>query len=815
MLLKKSYISLFALLTVSLLSIAQQLYINSVTQQAQRQSIHPTGYHNDDPCSDNVLYAAAEDLKNNKITRIEFDAIVDTHNIYKKKNCENDEKSEGDNQCANRLKPGKIKGDQKICGPGSLVAELSSVQLASGEASEALTYAWEKRVKGSKQWWPVIGANKPSHQPYNLRNTTEFRRIVQGKVCPPVTSNIVTVKVGKTAVAAITAPDSVKVNQAADFSSLKSGFFGLADGHSYKWQFQGGQPAQSSVRTPSVTWSSGGHKQVTLQVERKGCISTDTVIVFVIGPPPKKEEEEDPIPPLPDTTSVRLDTIQPIPPLPPRDSTIAEETPNEVETYENLTKNTSGGPYLECPKRDLVYDIEGSSVSIYIQKTEQKGKICIVIKDDELVMAHKIAKVDVELQAHDTTLMYGMINALITNEKGQEYIPFNYKENKLHKWKNEEYECGYNSIQIPPPNFKCSNPEHTKPTYNTCGNLRKEIDRLKGLGSGECEFIALFPSRTSEKVFLLRQNNVTEIEGLDASLFRFPNPQLSFPKGWNKKQQANAIGRLLEKLAIFLGYDEDLKIIQTPNDGNGLYFTVLGNGTHGKYLFSFGYNNRGQYVEYTPVQLIAGAALSQTVTQLLWQKNAKQLTRFIADWQSTGNRALVEAILPSSASVNPLVTLGNPTESDLLPPHILSSIQDKKPLDLLIYDSENYQVQRANSDKEKTWLGRQLNKHNNTWLYYLAIADPHLIVISEDFAKSTFVFLFKNSNSALWAWHGKGSKPPKQMRLLQGNQNFVLQEQRVSAYIKYLNKATVEDKDFWLEEAINDRKLIPLDLFYQ
>ncbi|MEM7104877.1 MAG: hypothetical protein AAF502_17205 [Bacteroidota bacterium] len=770
-----------------------------------------------DPCSENVLYLAADQKGKGEITQIEFEEIIQKHQEYKRQNCLESVAQPVD-PCdeINLSNGGRIGKSHKLCGPGNVSQPLENeVTPVGGNPKLSKDYQWQKQVKGGG-WTIIAGANSKSYSPGVLRETTTYRRLARKGDCDFIPSNEVKVKVGNTAVAKISASKlEVKIGEKVDLSSPKAA--GFLARHKYDWSTNDGSPHTSKSREFSVSWNTGGLKEIILSVRRKDCISTDTIIIKVIGhkttPQPIERKEKPEVPEKPEIEKQK--EVE-------KDSVIAIATPSpspdssskvEVPTPKRHVK-MEGGPCDTCCTKFSVFADTAveSQLSIKKQQNTRQNSECVRIGSPQILMSHPIE--NSEMQGKDTTLMFDLVPAFLTGEyRDNMYVPFVYEKLRYFEWREGEIKCNYAQMQIPPPGFSCSNhPVDPKP--GICGKLNGVIANLKNF-PGDCSFFVLFPSRSSNKVFGITKDTIKVVPNLSSSLFHFPNKDLKFPQGLSEDDHANMIGHLLYRLAVFLGYDSEAKILQQPK-GSSLFFTVAGKvNNRGAYLISFGFDRAGNYREYTPVKMVDGSKLSQALTKSL-VSNRTQISRLmemVYGWQNTGAQKYIEAALPGTSAMAPLKALGSPTNKDKYPPHLLSSLRRGRPVKLLVNNGSNYQVMLPDGSIQDTWLGRQLTGHQNNWLYYLAIADNKLQVLNDSPSQNSFVFFFRNSTEALWSWVTTG-KVPKEKKLLDGMQSFLLADQKVENYIRNLKANPMpSERAFWLDQASSNSKISPLDYF--
>ena len=183
--------------------------------------------------------------------------------------------------CVNIVDPGEIAGDQLLCVPNEDAAPIVNVREPSGGQGD-LEIIWMQAsllVPFSNSAWTIIaGANGLSYDPGLISETTYFARCVRRSGCSEYEeSNIIKIEVGPFAIAAINAPDEACVNENIAFSAAPSGA-----GATYHWDFgPGATPSTSNERFTSASWSTTGHKEISLTVERLGCSMTRSHNIWI------------------------------------------------------------------------------------------------------------------------------------------------------------------------------------------------------------------------------------------------------------------------------------------------------------------------------------------------------------------------------------------------------------------------------------------------------------------------------------------------------------------------------------------------------
>jgi len=182
--------------------------------------------------------------------------------------------------CENFDDPGTICCDQVLCGPGIDPDPIVEVIPPSG-GSGAIEILWMWSNVGGPfsptNWTPIPGATSANYDPGPLSETTYFARCIRRAGCLFIESNIVEILVENTAVAEIEAENFVCIFDTHDYSAVDSG-----SDATYVWEFEDGTPATATGQDISgVEYNSVGFKNVTLIVNRDGCVSTDVFQVIV------------------------------------------------------------------------------------------------------------------------------------------------------------------------------------------------------------------------------------------------------------------------------------------------------------------------------------------------------------------------------------------------------------------------------------------------------------------------------------------------------------------------------------------------------
>ncbi len=182
--------------------------------------------------------------------------------------------------CDNATDPGKIKGNQTLCGPGVDPAPIMNDGLPSG-GTGALEYIWirsEELAPFSSTLWEVIpNTNSPNYDPGPLSKTTYFARCVRRDGCVDVIeSNVVTITVGNEAVAEILAPGTICTKTEITYEAKDNG------PALYEWDLGlGASPQFVNGRVVKTKYENFGRRTIKLSVTRNGCTSVESRIIFV------------------------------------------------------------------------------------------------------------------------------------------------------------------------------------------------------------------------------------------------------------------------------------------------------------------------------------------------------------------------------------------------------------------------------------------------------------------------------------------------------------------------------------------------------
>jgi hypothetical protein len=174
------------------------------------------------------------------------------------------------NFCNNVTAPGSIGTNQTICNVSELQPLTELTAASGGTNADAINYLWMYSTDSpifNTSWTPITGStgkDLPVNLIPNLNGTTYFIRCVRRGTCSYIESNVVTITVR--AFAVIEGPTTACLNQAVNFAATQN-----VTGATYFWNFAGANIATSSSRTPTITFTSTGVKQVILTVNVFGC----------------------------------------------------------------------------------------------------------------------------------------------------------------------------------------------------------------------------------------------------------------------------------------------------------------------------------------------------------------------------------------------------------------------------------------------------------------------------------------------------------------------------------------------------------------
>ena len=191
----------------------------------------------------------------------------------------------GSQPCDNVTDAGSICCDQSLCGPGIAPMPVLNSQEPSGGSGD-LQYLWffhnEPVPFDPGIWTPVIDATEPDFEPSAVDETTYYVRAVRRSGCIEfLATDPISLSIDSIAVAAIDGPEATCFTDPVSFAAFDNG-----PGASYFWTFEDGEPETAESRIINgVSWSTFGMKNVTLSVEKDGCISTDTLVFTVSNTP--------------------------------------------------------------------------------------------------------------------------------------------------------------------------------------------------------------------------------------------------------------------------------------------------------------------------------------------------------------------------------------------------------------------------------------------------------------------------------------------------------------------------------------------------
>ncbi|MEM9991689.1 MAG: T9SS type A sorting domain-containing protein, partial [Bacteroidota bacterium] len=179
---------------------------------------------------------------------------------------------------------GSIGPNRVACGPNVALDTIGGGQSASGgDESCAIEYLWLYSYNSTtdvSNWIPIEGSNSESYHPGTITQTTWFIRCARRGECPYIESNPVRYEVGHTAVADIEGPNFACVGEPIVYSTPDFGAPGA-----FIWTFSGATNLDPNNTFNTVAFHTPGYQYVTLMIEREGCVSTDTLRVFVSDSP--------------------------------------------------------------------------------------------------------------------------------------------------------------------------------------------------------------------------------------------------------------------------------------------------------------------------------------------------------------------------------------------------------------------------------------------------------------------------------------------------------------------------------------------------
>lgn len=185
--------------------------------------------------------------------------------------------------CQNCTDPGTIAGKEILCGPGNDPGPITS-QVPPNCPGTGYQIFWMRSLTADVNgpWEGIPGANGLSYDPGPIAHTTHYIRCVKMGDCFLVKeSNIVTKSVDDKAVADITGPTSICVQDDSIFKATAN-----ANGAVYTWNFGNkATPATAVGIDQHVQWSTPGVYQVQLEVRANGCTSRAALAVSVTDSP--------------------------------------------------------------------------------------------------------------------------------------------------------------------------------------------------------------------------------------------------------------------------------------------------------------------------------------------------------------------------------------------------------------------------------------------------------------------------------------------------------------------------------------------------
>lgn len=181
------------------------------------------------------------------------------------------------NPCNNVTDAGSITGDQTFCGPGADPAPITSVTPATG-GNGTLIYMWMYSTVSNdpsnlSNFTLIPNSNNRDYDPGVLYETTFFIRCAQRQGCAePLETSVVTITIGTDAIAEITGPSIVCLDEATTFEAADAG-----PGATYSWDFSfNSTPRTATGRIATTTYSNNsGQRTVTLTVMANGCTASN------------------------------------------------------------------------------------------------------------------------------------------------------------------------------------------------------------------------------------------------------------------------------------------------------------------------------------------------------------------------------------------------------------------------------------------------------------------------------------------------------------------------------------------------------------
>lgn len=189
------------------------------------------------------------------------------------------------NPCIDNVEyPGVIGFSEEICGPGNSPEPFVEVAPATGGVGE-IEYLWmfneEDPTQDISFWTPIPNSNSPGFAAGPVFRTTYFVRCVRRSNCPYIEGNVLTIDVGDDAVADISGPGVLCVDESATFTAE-----GVGPGAVVDWVFTGlSEVSTSNATSVTTSWATFGSFSVTLTVTANGCTSTQTRNISVVNNP--------------------------------------------------------------------------------------------------------------------------------------------------------------------------------------------------------------------------------------------------------------------------------------------------------------------------------------------------------------------------------------------------------------------------------------------------------------------------------------------------------------------------------------------------
>ncbi|MBV6504651.1 MAG: hypothetical protein ILNGONEN_00201 [Syntrophorhabdaceae bacterium] len=336
-------------------------------------------------------------------------------------------------------------------------------------------------------------------------------------------------------------------------------------------------------------------------------------------------------------------------------------------------------------------------------------------------------------------------------------------------------------------------------------------------GDWQGEFRLLVPGVNSDKVWLIQKGRAPiPVNALKASWFDKP-----------QKQQERQMYLLLRQLAICAVNDPKLTILASPDDGL-FSFCVAGYPDDKDYLLLFGspsFPSASSIKLQQPIKLAAGIEATRRFIRSMrdqgyWRDH--RIRSLIDNWRKSAGAQVIEAILPAdcgrgSTQYNPLALLGNPGSAAQEPPCLVKALPTN--CDYLVKWGYEYKVWSVSGKKHKTWYQWNYGAYSNlkTWAGWLAIADTSIVVVAatrNSLVAGKICFISEMDLKTLWSWVAEDKGPPKQHRLLKGEETFVLTGSKQLEYIPTLrHHAKAWERNLFLSYASKPDSFRLLDFF--